>query len=238
MAMSRKNKIKPHAAPAGALLLLAVSLLLPGGVAAQAEVPELEIISVSPQSRNELELVPEWDIPRTPSQLSGKERQALLQQVSGGGSGGIPLLNNIQTMGRTPVVRQLILSVKRPWYVHRAFLSSEGAERVDVRSVMRFGDSQPGRAIVGVNLIAGSTYLFDFLVDGQGEGTFTLETDSGIHEFPDPNGDRDNVLAAFKAEQSGWTEISLRRTSGSFDLHSVEVTLAVAPTEEEQESRQ
>ena len=87
--------------------------------------------------------------------------------------------------------------------------------------------------IVGVNLIAGSTYLFDFLVNGEGEGTFTLETDSGLYEFPDPNGDLDNVLVAFRAEQTGWTEISLRRTKGSFDLHSVEVTLAVAPQDQE-----
>lgn len=233
MALSQKNNSNSHAAPVAVLLLFSAVLSFPGGVAAQDEVPEIEVIPVTPQSRNVLELVPDWDIPRTPSQLTGQERQALLQQISGGGSGGTPLLNNIQTMGRTPVVRQLILSVKRPWYVHRAFLSSEGAERVDVRSVMRFGDSQPGRAIVGVNLIAGSTYLFDFLVSGEGEGTFTLETDSGLYEFPDPNGDRDNVLVAFRAEQSGWTEISLRRTSGSFDLHSVEVTLAVARQDQE-----
>lgn len=227
MAKSQKTNKKVHASPMAVLMLLALVWTAPNSAEAQVDVPEVEIISVTPQTQSFIELMPEWDQPRMPSQLSGREREAILKQVSGEDSTGTPLLNNIQTMGRTPVVRQLILSTKRPWYVHRAFLSAEGAERVDVRSVMRFGESQSGRAIVGINLVAGSTYLFDFLVDGEGEGAFTLETDSGLYEFADPDGDRDNVLIALKAERTGWTEISLRRTAGAFDLHSVEVTLVV-----------
>ena len=228
MFMIRKIFAK-QAVRAAMPLLLAVVLSYPLSVSAQEDVPDVEIVSVTPQARNELELVPEWEIPNTPQQLTGPKRQELLEYVSGGGSGGVPLLNVIQTQGRIPDVRQLILSVKRPWYVHRAFLSSEGAEFADVRSVMRFGDSPDGRAIVGINLVEGRSYLFDFLVDGQGEGTYVLNTDSGSREFADPDGNRNNVLVALKAEQSGWTELSLSRTAGGFDLHSVEVTLAVGP---------
>jgi hypothetical protein len=151
---------------------------------AEVEIPEFTVIAVSPQEDSAGDLVSDWEQPRKPPQLSGKERQALLEEVSGGGTGGIPLINNIQTQGRTPTVRQLILSVKRPWYVHRAFLSSEGAQRVDARSVMHFDESMPGRAVVGLNLIAGNTYLLDFLIKGEGEAVYTIESSSGIQEFP------------------------------------------------------
>lgn len=197
----------------------------------EVEIPEFTVIAVSPQEASADALVSDWEQPRKPSQLSGKERQALLEQVSGGGMGGIPLLNNIQTQGRTPTIRQLILTVKRPWYVHRAFLSSEGAQRVDARSVMHFDESMPGRAVVGLNLITGKTYLLDFLINGEGEAVYTIESSAGVQEFPDPDGKRGHILVALKAEQSGWTELSLRRSSGSFDLHSVEVTLALGPAE-------
>ena len=236
MATSQNNNKTTRSRRLGALLLAAVFLGASAGQAAETDVPEVQIISVTPQTRSANDLVSEWEQPRKPSQLTGREREAILEQVSGGENVGIPLLNTIQNQGRTPEVRQLILTVKRPWYVHRAFLSSENARFVDARSVMRFDESQPGRAIVGINLVAGSTYLFDFLVDGEGEGVYTLETVSGNHEFPDPAGDRDNVLVALRAEQSGWTEVSLHRSAGSFDLHSVEVTLAVSTGDESPES--
>lgn len=234
MATSPENTMEYTRRIRGTALALALMMPVTAAVAAGVEVPEVEIISVTPKTQSANDLVPGWEKPRKPRQLSGEQRQALLEQVSGGGKGGIPLLNTIQTQGRTPEVRQLILTVKRPWYVHRAFLSSEGAERVDARSVMRFGDSGEGRAIVGINLIQGNTYLFDFLVDGEGEGVYTIETDAGVYELPDPDGTRDSVLVALKAEQSGWVEINLRRSTGSFDLHSVEVTLALGPQDEAQ----
>jgi len=193
--------------------------------------PKFTVITVSPDEQSANALLPDWNQPRKPMQLSGTERQALIEEISGGGSGGVPLLNNIQTQGRTPSVRQLILSPKRPWYVHRAFLSSEGAQRVDARSVMHFNQSMPGKAVVGLNLIAGQAYLLDFLINGEGEGVYSIESSAGTQEFPDPDGERGHILVALQAEQSGWIELSLSRSAGSFDLHSVEVTLAVGSKE-------
>jgi hypothetical protein len=196
-------------------------------------VPEVAVISVTPEGGSSDSLVEEWDEPRRPPTLSGKERQAILIQVSGGGAGGLPLLNNIQTQGKTPTLRQVILTSKRPWYVHRAFLAGEGVQRMDARSAMSFDESIPGRAIVGLNLIAGHTYLVDFLLRGAGEGVYRVETSAGPMDFPDPGAQRTHVLLALEAENNGWTEISLSRDAGSFDLHSVEVTLARGPTEED-----
>lgn len=209
--------------------IIAAFVTIGSQVAVAADVPEVEIFPVTPTDRSANDLVSDWVRPAKPTQLTGQEREAILNQVSGGNYSGTPLINNIQTQGRTPVIRQLILTVKRPWYVHRAFLSSEGASRVDARSIMRFDPAESGRAIVGVMLQKGSTYLFDYLLDGTGAGTFILESNSNAYEFPDPEGERSHVLVAFTAEQTGWTEFSLRRDSGSFDLHSVEVTLVVAP---------
>lgn len=201
--------------------------------AADVDVPEVIVVPVSPERGSAEGLVPDWEQPRRPSTLSGNDRQAILKQVSGGGSGGVPLLNSIQTQGRTPTVRHLILTVKRPWYVHRGFLSGENVQRVDARSTMRFHESTPGRAIVGLNLIEGNIYLVDFLIDGEGQGDYSVETSAGSHAFPDPDGERTHVLLALKAERNGWTEVSLRRDAGAFNLHSVEITLAQGPPEEE-----
>ena len=229
-----RRSIIGRIAKAAPLALFAVAWVH-GALAAghDIDVPVVDIIAVTPQERSADDLVSDWVKPRRPSQLSGKQRQALLEQVSGGGTGGIPLLNNIQTQGRTPTLRQLILTVKRPWYVHRAFLSSEGAQRVDARSVMHFDESMPGRAVIGLNLIAGSTYLLDLLIDGEGEGIYIVETSAGLHEYPDPEAKRTHVLVALQAEQSGWIELSLRRSAGAFNLHSVEVTLVIGPDKEE-----
>ena len=199
---------------------------------AQADAPEVTVISVAPESRNSDSVLPEWGDPPRPAPLSGKERQALLQQVSGGGSGGQPVLNDIQTQGRTPTLRQAILSAKRPWYVHRAFLAAEGVERMDARSVIRFDAGGQGRAVVGLNLIKGGTYLMDFLLEGEGKGDYSVETSAGVELYPDPDGKRTHVLVALKAEASGWAEVSLRREGAAFELHSVEVTLATAPNGE------
>jgi len=200
---------------------------------AEIEVPQVSVIGVTPQGHNADSLIVEWDQPRRPATLSGKERQAILVQVSGGGSGGLPLMNNVQTQGKTPTLRQVILTVKRPWYVHRAFLAGEGVQRVDARSVMHFHESIPGRAIVGLNLIEGHTYLLDFLLQGQGAGEYQVETSEGILEFPDPRAERTHVLLALEAGNNGWTEVSLSRNTGAFDLHSVEVTLARGPNKED-----
>jgi hypothetical protein len=140
-------------------------------------------------------------------------------------------MNNIQTQGKTPTLRQVILTVKRPWYVHRAFLAGEGVQRVDARSVLHFDESIPGRAIVGLNLIEGHTYLLDFLLQGEGPGDYRVETGEEILEFPDPGAERTHVLLALEAGNNGWTEVSLSRDAGAFDLHSVEVTLARGPNE-------
>lgn len=222
--------------PRSTCLAAGIALLVaawPGSVpAAEPDVPEVPVIAVSPESRDMDSLLPNWGKPRRPPPLGGRERQAILQQVSGGGQGGLPLLNTIQTQGRTPDLRQAILTVKRPWYVHRAFLSAEGVQRVDARSVMRFDESIPGRAVVGLNLNVGHTYLIDFLVKGEGKGDYSVETSAGIQPFPDPKGERTHVLVALDAQESGWTEVSLRRDGGAFDLHSVEVTLARGPNEE------
>lgn len=239
MATSRINTMKntgdrverPRIVARGLMFIALIVVSGTGPVFAQGETPEFTVIKVDPTVQSANDLVAGWDQPRKPPQLTGNERQELIEAVSGGGSGGIPLINNIQTQGRTPTVRQLILSVKRPWYVHRAFLSSEGAQRVDARSVMHFDESTPGRAVVGLNLVAGKNYLVDFLVDGNGEGTYTIESGAGTQEFPDPEGERNHVLLALQAQQSGWAELSLRRSAGSFDLHSVEVTLAVGSEE-------
>ena len=197
------------------------------------DVPEVPVISVSPKSGSSDSVTPDWDQPKRPPALTGRERQALLQQVAGGGDGGLPMMNNIQTQGRTPTLRQAILTVKRPWYIHRAFLAAEGVQRVDARSILRFDDSQAGRAIVGLNLIEGHTYLIDFLLKGKGEGDYEVTTSTGTHAYPDPGAKRNHVLIALEAAASGWTEVSLRRTGGGFDLHSVEVTLARGANEEE-----
>lgn len=218
-------------------LTMATMLLLSGtpaiAVAASPEVdvPEVPVISVTPQTGNLDKLVPGWEQPRRPASLGGRERQAILQQVSGGGAGGLPLMNNINTMGRTPTLRQAILTVKRPWFNHRAFLSAEGVQRVDSRSVMRFDESIPGRAILGINLLKDTTYLIDFLVQGEGEGDFVVTTATGTQTFPDADAKLNHVLIAVRAQADGWTEIDLRRTAGAFDLHTVEVTLARGPTE-------
>ncbi len=230
-----QNRTRPPRPGACLIIAAMVIAIVPPVIAAEEKVPEFTVITVNPDKQGANDLLPGWEQPRKPSQLTGKERQELIEAVSGAESGGIPLLNNIQTQGRTPTVRQLILSVKRPWYVHRAFLSSEGAQRVDARSVIHFDANKPARAVVGLNLIEGNTYLLDFLIDGQGAGVYSIETDSGIEEFPDPDGTRNHVLVALRAEQSGWTELSLRRSAGSFDLHSVEVTLALGTGESTQE---
>ena len=61
---------------------------------------------------------------------------------------------------------------------------------------------------------------------------YTIETSAGSHEYPDPEAKRSNVLVALQPEKSGWTELSLRRSAGAFNLHSVEVTLALGSDEE------
>ena len=200
-------------------------------VGAEIDVAGISVISISPEGKNADSLVPEWDQPRRPPTLSGKERQAVLVQVSGGGSGGLPLMNNIQTQGKTPALRQVILTVKRPWFVHRAFLAGEGVQRVDARSVMHFDESIPGRAVVGLNLVEGHIYLLDFLLQGEGAGSYRVDTGEDTLEFPDPGAERTHVLLALEAGSNGWTEVSLSRDAGAFDLHSVEVTLARGPEE-------
>lgn len=197
-----------------------------------AGAPEVAVFAVTPAAGSEDSLVPDWEEPVRPAPLGGKERQAVLAQV-GGGAGGVPLINDIQTSGRTPQVRHLILSVKRPWYQHRGFLSAEGAQRVDARSVMHFDESFPGRAIVGLKLVKGRSYLLDFLVSGEGEGSYLMESESGTKEFPDPKAKMTHVLVGLDAAATGWTEVSLRRNGGAFSLHNVEVTLARGPNEEQ-----
>lgn len=213
------------------LLLLCGAPAMAVAAGTEVDVPEVPIISVAPESGNVDTLVPGWEKPRRPASLGGRERQAILQQVSGGGSGGLPLMNNINTMGRTPTLRQAILSVKRPWFNHRAFLSAEGVQRVDARSVMRFDESIPGRAILGINLLKDTTYLIDFLVQGEGEGDYVVTTASGTQTFPDADARLNHVLIAVNATSNGWVEVSLSRTAGAFDLHTVEVTLARGPNE-------
>lgn len=196
--------------------------------------PDVPIIAVSPQVGSSDSLIPDWEQQRRPATLGSRDRQAILEYVSGGGEGGVPLINTIQTQGRTPTVRHLILTVKRPWYVHRAFLAAEGVQRVDARSTMHFEGATPGRVIVGLNLIEGNVYLLDFLLKGEGKGDYTVITGAGAQAFPDVDGDRTHVLLALEAQSSGWTEVSLSRDGGAFDLHSVEVTLARGPGEEGQ----
>lgn len=213
-----------------ALLLMALALVSGSLPAAgqDVDVPEVPVIAVTPDAGSANGLT-EWEQPRRPQVLGGRERQAILEQVSGGGAGGLPLMDNIQNSGKTPTLRQAILTVKRPWMVHRAFLSSEGAQRVDARSVLSFDEAVPGRAVVGLNLMEGQIYLIDFLLQGRGAGDFLLTTSAGVHTYPDPDAKRNHVLIALKADRSGWAEISLSRTAGGFDLHSVEATLAVGP---------
>ena len=105
---------------------------------------------------------------------------------------------------------------------------------MDARSVMHFDESVQGRAVIGLNLVAGHAYLLDFLINGEGEGIYTIESSAGIQEFPDPDGERGHILVALQAQESGWAELSLRRSAGSFDLHSVEVTLAIGSEESAQ----
>lgn len=208
------------------LLLAAWAVPLMAQDDAATEVP---IVAVSPKGGNADSLVSEWEQPRRPATLGSRERQQVLQQVSGGGPGGVPLGDELQLQGRAPAVRHLILTVKRPWYVQRAFLAAEGVQRVDARSTMRFDESVPGRAIVGLNLVKGNVYLVDFLLNGEGNGDYELTTDAGIQTYADPDGSRTHVLVALDVQSSGWTELSLGRKSGAFDLHSVEVTLALGP---------
>lgn len=218
-----------------AAVLFAAGMPAPAAAAGtEVDVPEVPVIAVTPQTGNVDKLVPDWEQPRRPPPLGSRERQAILQQVSGGGAGGLPVMNNINTMGRTPTLRQAILTVKRPWSNHRAFLSAEGVQRVDARSVMRFEESVPGRAIVGVNLQKDTTYLVDFLVQGEGDGDYVVTTASGTQTFPDADARLNHLLIAVRAQADGWTEINLRRTAGAFDLHSVEITLARGPDEEQQ----
>lgn len=218
-------------APAGIFLALAALACISSPVWAagqDVDVPEVPVIAVTPEGGS-ANSVTDWEQPRRPQVLGGRERQAILEQVSGGGAGGLPLMDNIQNQGKTPTLRQAILTVKRPWMVHRAFLSSEGAQRVDARSVLSFDESVPGRAVVGLNLIEGQVYLIDFLLQGRGAGDFLVTTSAGVQTYPDPDAERNHVLIALKADKSGWAEISLSRTAGGFDLHSVEATLAVGP---------
>lgn len=230
--------IRPN--PRSCRALIIVASLVPCALAwtatmaagPEVNVPEVPVIGVSPKTSSSNSLTPDWDQPNRPPTLSGRERQAILQQVSGGGEGGLPMMNNIQTQGRTPNLRQAILTVKRPWFIHRAFLAAEGVQRTDARSIMRFDESQPGRAVVGLNLLEGHTYLIDFLIDGKGEGDYNVVTSTGTHAFPDPGAERNHVLLALEAQSSGWTEVSLSRSGGGFDLHSVEITLARGPNEE------
>lgn len=228
MATPPESNLSRHGGLIAALVFFVI--LAAGTVsAAETDVPEVPVISVTPESRSSNSVLADWGDPPRPAPLSGKERQALLQQVSGGGTGGQPVLNDIQTQGRTPTLRQAILTVKRPWYVHRAFLAAEGVERMDARSVIRFRAGGEGRVVVGLNLIEGSTYLMDFLIRGEGEGDYSVETSAGVELYPDPDGERTHVLMALKAEASGWAGVSLRREGAAFELHSVEVTLATAP---------
>lgn len=230
------NRLLERSRPVGLALSIAVlGLWTSHAPAAGAEVaiPEIPVIKVSPSTGNADALVADWGQPRRPPTLTSKERQAVLEQVSGGGAGGLPLMNNINTRGKTPTLRQVILTVKRPWMVHRAFLSAEGVMRVDARSVYHFDESIPGRAVVGLNLIKGHTYLLDFLIRGEGEGEYSVATSAGVQAFPDPDAERNHVLIALEAENNGWTEVSLSRSAGAFDLHSVEVTLARGPNEED-----
>lgn len=230
MATSRN----PFAGSALAAVLFAAGMPAPAAAAGpEVDVPEVPVIAVTPQTGNVDKLVPGWEQPRRPPTLGSRERQAILQQVSGGGSGGLPVMNNVNTMGRTPTLRQAILTVKRPWINHRAFLSAEGAQRVDARSILRFDESVPGRAIIGINLLKDTTYLVDFLVQGEGEGDYVVTTASGTQTFPDADARLNHVLIAVRAQSDGWTEINLGRTAGAFDLHSVEVTLARGPNESE-----
>ncbi len=217
-----------------AAVLLAAGMPAPAAAAGtNVDVPEVPIIAVTPEAGNVDQLVPDWEQPRRPPTLGGRERQAILQQVSDGGAGGLPVMNNINTMGRTPTLRQAILNFKRPWFNHRAFLSAEGVQRVDARSVMRFDESVPGRAIVGINLLKDTTYLVDFLVQGEGEGDYEVTTAAGTRSYPDAGAKLNHVLIAVRAEADGWTEVSLSRTAGAFDLHTVEITLARGPDEEQ-----
>lgn len=222
--------------PLGAAACRIAVAVLAGSVATGAlaggqdvDVPEVPVLSVSPSTSNVDTLVEDWEKPRRPGALSGRERQAILQQVSGGGPGGLPVINNIQTQGRTPTLRQAILTVKRPWYNHRAFLSAEGVQRVDARSVMRFDESIPGRAIVGMNLQKDTIYLIDFLVQGKGEGDYVVVSDAGVQTYPDADAKLNHVLLAVEADKDGWTEVSLSRSAGAFDLHTVEITQALGP---------
>ncbi len=201
-------------------------------VALQAQGPDLPhipMVLVAAQGGSASKLMPDWEQPNRPPTLGGRERQAILEQVSGGGSGGVPVPNDIQTQGKTPTLSHLLLTVRRPWFVHRGFLAGEGVARLDSRSVMRFEESVPGRAIVGLNVVEGLTYLVDFLVGGEGAGDYVFESSSGEQVFTDPVGERNHVLVAIQAQNSGWTEISLRRNGGAFDLHTVEITLALGP---------
>ena len=230
--MATSTEVSAHGKTGLPLVLLSLASAWAGSLPAQTvEVPEVPIISVSPQGRDSNSVLPDWDDPVKPAPLSGRERQAVLQQVSGG-AGGLPLINNIQTQGRTPTLRQVVLTVKRPWYVHRAFLAGEGVQRVDSRSAMHLEGDAKGLATVGLNLIKDTVYLIDFLVRGEGAGEYRIETDDGAQVFPDADGKRTHVLVAVEAKTSGWMGVGLRREGGPFELHTVEVTLARGPNDD------
>lgn len=195
------------------------------------EVPDIPMISVKAVGGSVDKLMPGWEKLKRPATLGGRERQAILEHVSGGGLGGVPVPNTIQTQGKTPTLTHLLLTVRRPWFVHRGFLAGEGVARLDGRAAMRFDESVPGRAIVGLNVAEGLTYLVDFLIQGEGAGDYVFESTAGAQVFADPDAERTHVLVAITAENSGWTEISLRRDGGAFDLHTVEITLAQGPQE-------
>ena len=215
------------------LVALVLSLALTVPLAASDEaVPEIPVVAVTANGGGTSSLMPDWEEPQRPPTLGGREREAVLKRVSGGGSGGVPLPNDLQARGLAPTLSHLILTVRRPWFVQRGFLAGEGVARLDTRSALSFEADTPGRAIVGLNLQEGLTYLVDFLISGRGAGDYVLETSTGSTIFADDSGERTHVLVAIKAEESGWTEISLRRAAGDFDLHTVEVTLASGPAGE------
>lgn len=151
--------------------------------------------------------------PRRPAPADAARNDAVRTLSSG--RGGVPQGPGAVQAQKPGELQDVTLTSQRPWINEQAYVTYLLAYGTNTATGhVLFNKNFPGLTGVYLNVLQGSSYLVDFVVDSWGEGTYRVESGDVRQEFKNAEGPQ-HLMVGVQPTASGWVHVFLSRPGGT-----------------------
>ncbi len=151
--------------------------------------------------------------PRRPAPADAARNEAMRSLA--GGPGGVPQGPGTVQAPKPGELQDVTLTTQRPWINEQAYMTHllpYGTNTATGHAL--FNKNFPGSTGVYLNVLKGSSYLVDFVVDSWGGGTYRVQSGAMHQEFQNADGAQ-HLMVGVQPAASGWVNLFLSRPGGT-----------------------